>query len=148
MTVHLLDLNLLIAMAWPSHIHHRQAHTWFAANASSGWATCPFTECGFVRLSCNPRVTPEAVPPQQAIALLKEIVNLPHHVFWPDAIPLISEKIIPTDLLTGHRQITDAYLLGLAIFNKGRLATLDRGIAHLLPKDSPYKDSVEMVAVD
>ena len=63
--VRLLDINLLIALAWPSHVHHRQAHAWFAENAPSGWATCPFTQCGFVRISSNPQIIPEADSPHQ-----------------------------------------------------------------------------------
>ena len=133
------DIAQGIALAWPSHIHHQQAHTWFTANTSSGWATCPLTQCGFVRLSSNVRIIPEAVSPQQAIALLKKIVDRPHHTFWPDSISIASAETIPTDLLVGHRQVTEAYLLGLAIHHQGRLATLDRSMVHLLPVDSPHK---------
>lgn len=145
--IQLLDLNLLIALAWPSHVHHPQAHVWFADRVPSGWATCPFTQCGFVRLSSNPRIISDAVPPQQALALLEEIVAHPHHVFWPDAVPLVGTEFISTQLLVGHRQVTDAYLLGLAIHHGGKLATLDQGIAHLLPSDSPHKASLEIVSV-
>ena len=139
------DIAQGIALAWPSHIHHQQAHTWFTANTSSGWATCPFIQCGFVRLSSNVRIIPEAVSPQQAIALLKKIVDRPHHTFWPDSISIASAETIPTDLLVGHRQVTEAYLLGLTIHHQGRLATLDRSIVHLLPVDSPHKDAVEII---
>ena len=145
--VRLLDLNLLIALAWPSHLHHPQAHAWFSDKASSGWATCPFTQCGFVRLSSNPRIIPDAVLPQQALALLEEIVAHPHHVFWPDAVPLVGTELISTSLLVGHRQVTDAYLLGLAIHHGGKLATLDQSIAHLLPSDSHHRDVLEIVPV-
>ena len=145
--VHLLDLNLLIALAWPSHVHHSQAHTWFADKAPSGWATCPFTQCGFVRLSSNSRIISDAVPLQQALALLEEMVSHPHHVFWPDAVPLVGTEFISTRFLVGHRQVTDAYLLGLAIYHGGRLATLDKSIAHLLPAGSPHKAALEVVPV-
>ena len=145
--IRLLDLNLLIALSWPSHVHHPQAHAWFADRAPSGWATCPFTQCGFVRLSSNPRIIPEAVPPQQALALLEEIVAHPHHIFWPDAVPLVGTELMSTQLLVGHRQVTDAYLLGLAIHHGGKLATLDQGIAHLLPSNSPHKAALEIVPV-
>ena len=141
----LLDINLLIALAWPSHVHHRPAHAWFAANASSGWATCPLTQCGFVRISSNPKIIPEAVAPQQALSLLEEIVNHPHHVFWPEDVPLVGEEAVPTQLRFGHRQVTVAYLLALAIHNQGRLATLDRGIAGLVLAESPHRDTLEIV---
>ena len=141
--VRLLDLNLLIALAWPSHVHHPQAHAWFAGRGGASWATCPFTQCGFVRLSSNPRMISDAVAPQQALALLEEVVAYPHHVFWPDAVPLVGTDQMPTSLLVGHRQVTDAYLLGLAIHHGGKLATLDQSIAHLLPSDSPHRDVLE-----
>jgi len=81
-----LDVNMLIALAWPSHIHHGPAHAWFAANAVRGWATCPLTQCGFVRISSNPGIIPEAVTPQAALDLLRQIVANKHHAFWPDDI--------------------------------------------------------------
>ncbi len=142
----LLDLNLLIALAWPSHVHHSLAHAWFAGHSSEGWATCPFTQCGFVRLSSNPRIIPEAASPVEALSLLQRIVQLEHHVFWPDHLDLCTASEIPVQLLVGHRQVTDAYLLGLAISKGGRLATLDRGIASLLPKNSPHAGAVEIVS--
>ena len=70
MSVGLLDANMLIALAWPSHVHHREAHEWFAANQSAGWATCPLTRCAFVRVSSNPKIIPEAVVPM-ACALIR-----------------------------------------------------------------------------
>ena len=141
----LLDVNLLIALAWPSHVHHQPAHAWFSAHAASGWATCPVTQCDFVRISSNPGIIPEAVAPQQALSLLEEIVSHPHHVFWPDEIPLVGEETVPTQLLFGHRQVTDAYLLALAIHNRGQLATLDRGMTSLVPADGSRRDALAIV---
>ncbi len=147
MSVGLLDVNVLIALAWPSHVHHRLAHAWFAANHSAGWATCPLTQCAFIRVSSNPKIIPEAVPPTVALALLREMVSLPHHVFWPEDIPFCDEAI-PTDLLVSHRQVTDAYLLGLSIRNGGRLITFDHGLSALLPKKSPQRAALEILGVD
>lgn len=144
MSVGLLDVNVLIALAWPSHVHHRCALTWFAANQAAGWATCPLTQCAFIRVSSNPRIIPEAVTPREALALLQKIVSLDHHVFWPDAVPFHHEAI-PTELLVSHRQITDAYLLGVSIQNKGKLVTLDRGVAALLPLESPHGNALEIL---
>lgn len=146
MSVGLLDVNMLIALAWPSHVHHRQAHEWFAANQSNGWATCPLTQCAFVRISSNTKIIPEAVPPKEALALLREVARMERHVFWPDDAPLCDETT-PTSLLISHRQITDAYLLGLAIRNKGRLVTFDRGITALLPPKVSHSDALELVNV-
>lgn len=146
MSVRLLDVNMLIALAWPSHVHHRKAHAWFAANRSSGWASCPLTQCAFVRVSSNPKIIPEAVMPMEALALLKEMVSLEDHVFWPDDVPFYREPV-PTELLVGHRQVTDAYLLGLSIRHNGKLVTLDRGVAALLPPGSPHLDALEVVPV-
>ena len=129
----LLDLNVLIALAWPSHIHHLQAHKWFATAQNSGWATCPITQSGFVRLSSNPKILPEAVSPKEALHLLEQITRLPKHLFWEDSIPLVDSVIFKDCNIIGYRQITDAYLLSLAIHNKGCLVSFDKGIATLVP---------------
>ena len=148
MSIGLLDVNVLIALAWPSHVHHRHAHAWFSANQAAGWATCPLTQCAFIRVSSNPKIIPEAVTPREALALLQKIVSLERHVFWPDEVPFHHEAI-PTELLVSHRQITDAYLLGLSIRNKAKLVTLDRGVAALLPPDSPHNGAIEILtAID
>jgi len=144
----LLDVNLLIALAWPSHIHYEQAHAWFADNAAFGWATCPVTQCGFVRVSSNPKIIADAVSPKEALSVLNGIVSMENHVFWPDSIPLSESSYIPANLLIGHRQVTDAYLLGLAISNNGQLATMDKRISSLLPPDSPFLDALETVPLD
>ncbi len=146
MSVSLLDVNILIALAWPSHIHHIQAHTWFAKNASSGWATCHITQCAFVRISSNPKIIPDAVSPREVLELLGQIISQKHHTFWPDDIPLLG-KYIPDKLLVGHRQITDAYLLGLAIKNKGKLVTFDKGISSLIPSRSPHLSTLEIIGL-
>lgn len=141
MKPYLLDTNVLIALAWPSHLHHGQAQRWFAKRRAAGFRTCPLTQTGFVRISSNPRFTADAVPPKQALALLDRITALAGHGFWPDHLPL-NRAIGKEDLIVGHRQITDAYLLALAIARKGRLATLDRGVLSL-PAASP--EVVELV---
>ncbi len=145
MSAALLDVNMLIALAWPSHVHHRVAHKWFAANRSEGWATCPFTQCGFVRVSSNPRSIREAVEPKEALLLLVRLVTQAHHVFWPDDIALRDDQI-PAGLLVSHSQITDAYLLGLAIHRKGKLVTLDRGVAALLPANSANQSALVVLS--
>jgi toxin-antitoxin system PIN domain toxin len=143
--VGLLDVNMLIALAWPSHVHHTLAHAWFSRHSADGWASCPLTQCGFIRISSNRKIIPEAVAPRHAVALLRRITKLPGHVFWPDDI-MWSDPCIPEDFLVGHRQVTDAYLLGLAIRNKGRLITLDKGLSSLLTSSSPNRKSLCIVS--
>jgi toxin-antitoxin system PIN domain toxin len=131
--VSLLDVNVLIALAWPNHVHHEVALDWFGANQSSGWATCPSTQTGFVRVSSNPRVLSEAAPPQEALAMLRRIVGLPHHQFWTDDIEFASSELVAAEKLVGYRQVPDAHLLALALRHGGRLATLDSGVRELVP---------------
>jgi toxin-antitoxin system PIN domain toxin len=144
----LLDVNVLVALAWPSHIHHGKAHEWFSQNASEGWATCPITQSGFVRVSSNPAIIDEAVSPAEAISLLEKMTSHENHIFWADSIELVRSEDIPIMMLAGHRQVTDAYLLGLAAVNNGRLVTLDRGVASLLKTGSALGDHVEVISVD
>lgn len=144
MSVGLLDVNVLIALAWPSHVHHGAAHAWFSSNHAAGWATCPITQSAFVRVSSNPMIIEDAVSPKEALVLLTHITSLNGHVFWADELPLDDVKI-PTDLLVGHRQVTDAYLLGLSIYRGGKLVTFDRRISALLPADESLAGVVELV---
>lgn len=139
----LLDLNVLIALAWPSHIHHVQAHSWFAKEQAYGWATCPITQSGFVRLSSNPKILAEAVSPKEALRLLEQIIRLSNHLFWEDSIALTDAVVFQDGNIIGYRQITDAYLLSLAIYNKGHLVSFDKEIATLVP-DS-YRNSLRIL---
>lgn len=129
----LLDVNVLIALAWPNHIHHRVARDWFARNAAAGWATCSVTQAGFIRVSANRKVTPEAKSPADARQLLRQMVALRGHQFWSDDIALADSELIDDSRVLGYRQVSDAHLLALAIRHSGRLATLDRGILDLVP---------------
>ena len=118
----LLDTNILLALAWPNHQHHARAHAWFAAHAKKGWATCAFTQLGFIRLSSNPAYTAEAVAPQAAAALLQQWTRLKGHRFWDSPAadaPAIYARAI------GHQQVNDAWLVQVAQRNSGRLVTLD-----------------------
>ena len=147
MSACLLDVNVLVALAWPSHVHHAQAHAWFNAHAADGWATCPLTQLGFVRISSHPRIIPEAVSPRQALQLLAQMTRMDRHVFWPDDLSL-DDRHIPADLIMGHRQFTDAYLVGLAMRKGGRLVTFDAALISLLPSRHPRKDVVEVISTE
>jgi toxin-antitoxin system PIN domain toxin len=120
----LFDVNFLIAIVDTDHEHHRKAHDWWAANISAGWATCAITENGMVRVMSQSRYK-SPVSATFAIDLLAEQVEKTDHVFWPDDVSLRDNGLFNPDRILGPNQITDAYLLALAVKNGGRLATLD-----------------------
>ncbi len=122
MKVALLDTNVLLALAWPNHQHHASAHAWFAAHAKSGWATCAFTQLGFIRLSSNPAYTANAVSPQEAATLLRQWTRLKSHRFWPS--PSAEDPAIYVHSI-GHQQVNDAWLVEVARGNSGRVVTFD-----------------------
>lgn len=131
----LLDVNVLVALAWPNHVHHQAARFWFRSQQQEGWATCSVTESGFIRVSSNPRIIPEAKSPQEAALLLRSYTRLPNHTFWSDDVSLSEGKWMILEKVITHHQVTDAHLLMLALNRGGRLATFDRGISGLVPRD-------------
>lgn len=134
----LLDTNVLLALAWPNHQHHRAAHEWFRAESRHGWASCSFTQVGFVRLSSNPAYTTSAVAPVQAASLLQELLSHPKHAFW--ASPGAHSPAIYRQAL-GHQQVNDAYLVEVAKRRRGRLVTLDTR----LPVHADAEDLVSVI---
>jgi toxin-antitoxin system PIN domain toxin len=145
MTTFLLDVNVLVALAWPGHEAHERVQAWFARNAHLGWATCPFTQSAFVRIVSNPAFSSRAVSPQDALGALNISIKHPTHRFWAADIALGDAVRRFQGRLVGHQQVTDAYLLGLALHKKGRLATLDRSIATLMDPKSAERDRVEVI---
>jgi len=124
----LLDVNVLIALLDAAHLHHRAATDWLAANARAGWASCPLTQNGCLRilsLPAYPNRQPAAVVAQR----LGQAVADASHAFWPDSFSLLEAGLLRWDRVLGSRQVTDAYLLALAAANGGRLVTFDRGIS-------------------
>ncbi len=124
------DVNVLVALAWPNHVHHVAARQWFHDASGAGWATTPVTELGFVRISSNASVVPTASSPLEALALLRLLCERAAHQFWPDDVQLQATSIDLTGLVR-HRQVTDPHLLALASARGGQLVTFDGGIAHL-----------------
>ena len=124
----LLDVNVLVALFDPDHVHHDLAHDWFADHRKEGWATCPMTESGFIRVVSNPSYQPDAPRPAVAAVQLRRFCASGHHRFWPDALSPLNEKTFAFASVRGYRQITDVYLLGLAKQMNGALATFDRSI--------------------
>ena len=145
MTAFLLDVNVLIALAWPGHEAHERVQAWFARTADKGWATCPFTQSAFVRILSNPAFSPRAVSPQDALRALNSSLKHPAHRFWAADIAFVDAVRRFEGRLVGHKQVTDAYLLGLALHKKGKLATLDRSVAALLAPKSGEHDRVEII---
>jgi len=141
----LLHVNVLIAVAWPAHQAHQRVQQWAALHASDGWATCPFTETAFVRILSNPAFSPNALTPADALSLLRANLGHPAHRFWADDISFLGAVEPFAERLVGHQQVSDAYLLGLAIHRKGKLATLDRGVLTLLPERSAEKSRVVII---
>jgi len=133
MTAYLLDVNVLVALAWPEHTQYAQARAWFAKNSAKGWATCPLVEAGFVRIVSNPAFSRKSVSVQEAVEALHTSLADRLHRFWPDSISFPEAAGFLATPLSGHQQVTDAYLIALAIRHKGKLATLDRGVAQLAP---------------
>jgi toxin-antitoxin system PIN domain toxin len=142
---YLLDVNLLIALAWPQHVHHAQAHAWFDQTGGKSWASCPLTQLGFARISSNPKIIAQAVSPREALAMLERMTALPGHAFWPDELSPMGQHTFGSLQLVGHRQITDAYLLALCRHRKGRLATMDRGVAGLCGSAAEHSQLVELI---
>lgn len=124
----LLDVNLLVALFDPNHMHHDVAHDWFADNRAGGWATCPLTENGCLRVLANPAYGGATLRTAELVDRLRVFRSSGHHHFWPDAVSLLDRALFNPAFVSGYRQITDIYLLGLATKMGGRLATLDRSI--------------------
>jgi len=125
----LLDVNVLIALIDPDHAGHDAAYHWFQDQGTRSWATCPITENGVIRVVSHPKYPGTPVPTAAVIAILTRLIALPGHIFWPDDISLTTAPHIdPAKLLT-QAQITDTYLLALAVAHNGRLATFDRRLA-------------------
>ena len=126
---YLPDVSILIALSDPEHAAHDAAAAWHQSIGSAKFLLCPVTEAGFVRLMATPSVGGESM--SGAILLLREIAALPNVAHLPVA-PTWRELIEPlTPRLLGHRQVTDALLLGLAIRNGAILVTLDHSIQAL-----------------
>jgi toxin-antitoxin system PIN domain toxin len=128
MTVSLLDVNVLVALFDPGHVHHEAAHQWFGSNHRDGWATCAITLNGAARILCNRAYLRPVATVEAAVSLLKALCAAPEHEFWPDDISLLDSTRFRPALMEGHQKITDAYLLGLAVHRGGRFVTFDRSI--------------------
>ncbi|MGH9592645.1 MAG: TA system VapC family ribonuclease toxin [Bryobacteraceae bacterium] len=127
MSVALLDVNILIAMFDTGHTHHQRAQAWFTRESPLGWATCPITVTGAARILSSPAY-PSPMPLADALSRIQIACDHPTHVFWPDDVSILEESLFRREQIGNHKKLTDAYLLGLAVRHRGRLATFDRGL--------------------
>lgn len=124
----LLDVNVLIALLDPDHASHQHAMLWFAEHAAGGWASCPITQNGCVRIMSH-RSYPHFQSVQQITLRLREATSQPEHLFWSDDLSVLDQRSVDIARVHGPRQLTDVYLLALAVRHGGRLITFDRAIA-------------------
>lgn len=124
----LLDVNVLVALLDGGHLHHQTATEWLAAHQRAGWASCPLTQNGCVRI-LSLASYPNPQPPGAVAARLAGALSGAHHEFWPDSLSLLEPGRLAWAQVLGSRQVTDAYLLALAVKHGGRLVTFDRGIS-------------------
>lgn len=123
----LLDINVLIALLDAQHIHHRLAMAWLEQNIKHGWASCPLTQNGVIRIMSQPTY-PNPLTPAVISARLTEASVTSWHQFWPDDISLLDKEILNWNAVLGSRQITDCYLLALAVHHAGRFVSFDQRI--------------------
>jgi toxin-antitoxin system PIN domain toxin len=132
---YLLDLNALIALADHDHEHHTLMQEWFISSGRVDWGVCPLTEAGFVRVTTNPGHRPTSRTIAQAAAVLADFATHPGYRYWSIAGSWAVLTAPFSACLLGHQQVTDAYLLGLAVKENGVLVTFDKGIKYLAGKD-------------
>ncbi len=124
----LLDVNVLIALLDAGHLHHALASEWLQQEVDKGWASCPITQNGCLRVMSQPSY-PDTLPVGQVAARLREATLDASHEFWPADLNLLAEQVIHWPAILGHRQLTDAYLLALAVNNEGRFVTFDQRVS-------------------
>ncbi len=123
----LLDVNVLLALLDADHVDHARARRWLGAEIGHGWASCAITENGLVRILSQPKY-PSPVTPLEAVERLRRATGTEYHAFWQCDLSLTNGEAIRSSRLFGSRQVTDTYLLALALHHDGRLVTFDRSI--------------------
>lgn len=133
----LFDVNVLIALLDSDHLHHARAAEWLAEHIDSGWASCAITQNGCVRIMSQPGY-PNPLPTARVAERLRAATATRHHLYIDGAPSLLDQKMFDAEQLLGHRQVTDAWLLGLAVRHRLRLVTFDarmplRVVRHATP---------------
>lgn len=139
----LLDVNVLLALFDRDHVDHGRARAWLEDEIERGWASCALTQNGFVRILSQPRY-PSPVTPVEAMRRLRRAVEAPHHEFWASSVSLVDEERFQDDHILGHRQVTDIYLLALAVENDGRFVTFDRNVPLDAVREATREHLVEL----
>lgn len=124
-TTWLLDVNVLLALLDPIHPQHAVAHAWFAT-ARGSWASCNLTQNGALRIMSHPRYANAVASTALAAELLMELCHQPGHAFWPADLSLLDSPLVDRERLLHSGQVTDSYLLALAVKHGARLATFDK----------------------
>jgi uncharacterized protein len=122
----LLDVNVLIALMDPLHVRNESALSWFSSVGKHSWATCPMTENAVLRIVGHPSYPNWFGSPPVVAELFAKLLNLPGHAFWPDDVSLLDREKVDVGRVSTAGQVTDSYLLALAVTHKGKLATFDR----------------------
>jgi len=128
MSAALPDVNVLVALFDPAHPNHEDAHQWFGRRRKREWATCPTTIKGCVRVLSSPAYPTVETTPAEVVERLQTLCRDAGHEFWNDSVSLLDKTLFRPQALRGHREITDVYLLGLAVHKNGKLLTFDRSI--------------------
>ncbi len=137
----LLDVNVLIALLDSDHLHHARATVWLHEHIRSGWASCPLTQNGCIRIMSLPGY-PNPLPAAAVAERLAAAAAARHHEFWPDAVSLLETDRIAWHSVLGSRQVTDVYLLALAVEMNGCLVTLDRAVSLLAVRGAKARNLV------
>lgn len=137
----LLDVNVLIALLDAAHVGHAKATAWLEREVAKGWASCPITQNGCIRIMSQPAY-PGALPAAAVAQRLAEAAGGPAHAFWPDDVSLLDEGVLDWPRVLGHRQVTDSYLLALAVRHGGRFVTFDARIDSKATRGSTGKHLV------
>ncbi len=140
---YLLDTNVLIPLLWPLHTEQAKVRTWFTARAAKSFATCSLTQAGFLRITTSPAIIGERFALSDARELLLAFSKQPGHIFWPTMIDFFEAAAPFERRMHGPKQITDAYLLGIAKHHGGKLATLDKAVKSLAGPE--FSDLVELI---
>jgi toxin-antitoxin system PIN domain toxin len=123
----LLDVNMLIALLDSDHSLHAPAFAWFTKRARDGWASCPLTQNGCIRIMSHPGY-PNPLPVNQLVERLREATASGVHEFWPDDVSVLDRRVLDATRIHGPRQLTDLYLLSLAVKRDGCFVTFDGSI--------------------
>jgi hypothetical protein len=139
----LLDVNVLLAWLWPAHEAHKAASSWMHSHRQEPWATCPITEMGFLRIVTNPSFSHHAPAWAEAVSILRKHTEVsPRHCFWQDSLALVEMDKRLGKRIKGPSQITDAYLLALAMHHQGTLVTFDYRTSALAPEGCMERDAL------